>query len=257
MSSSSSCGPSRTPRPSPEPWSTRPPAWAAMWRWRCCAALDDATCDPLVDAVLDALGLLGGAAVRRRASRCARSRASSATRSAGSAARTPSPAPPPGSRRCSTLCARWPGSPGDPGEPWPIADGVSLAVTSQGSGARFELTVDAGAVGARRWRRRGWRAHRLAHRRPGRPAVRRARRLRRPARPADARPPGRPRRDGPAARCGSTSGPRPAPTSRWCRSRVSAASRRRRRTPCRSCSTRSPRTERSATWSAPSATPST
>ncbi len=105
--------------------------------------LDDAL-RPTVDAVLDALGLLGeevGDGVRRLRS-LAPLVADPAgwLRGAGSLASSPA-------RVQALLDALRPlvGVGGAAGEPWPLADGVALAVTAQGDGLRLGLVVDAAA----------------------------------------------------------------------------------------------------------------
>ena len=97
---------------------------------------------PKVDAVLDAIGLLSGVAsdTERRLRPLAGLIADPAgwLRSADSLAGSPA-------RLQALLDALRPlvGMAGNAGDPWPIADGVTLAVTSHGAGARFGLTVDA------------------------------------------------------------------------------------------------------------------
>lgn len=105
--------------------------------------LDDAL-RPTVDAALDALGLLGedvGDGVRRLRS-LAPLVADPAgwLRGAGSLASSPA-------RVQALLDALRPlvGVGGGAGEPWPLADGVALAVTAQGDGLRLGLVVDAAA----------------------------------------------------------------------------------------------------------------
>ena len=104
----------------------------------------DATAQPVIDAVLDALGLLGG--VVTDAERHLRPLAGLLAdpagwlRSADSLASSPA-------KVQGLLDALRPllGVAGGPGDPWQVADGVSLAANADGSDVRLELLVDSGA----------------------------------------------------------------------------------------------------------------
>jgi hypothetical protein len=98
---------------------------------------------PLVDGVLDAIGLLSGTASDLE--RHLRPLVGLIDDPAGWLRSPESLAgSPPKLQALLDALRPLAGIAGNPGEPWPIADGVSLAVTSQGAGARFELKVDAG-----------------------------------------------------------------------------------------------------------------
>jgi hypothetical protein len=98
---------------------------------------DDAA-RPLIDAVLDSLGMLP--AQRRRGARAAPARGCSPTPPAGCAARLggTSPLKIQGLRRAAALL----GVAGNSGDPLALATGVSLVVNADGAGARLALAVD-------------------------------------------------------------------------------------------------------------------